>query len=522
MLISVKYIKNIVLFLFITIVYLYADGFYASERFAGIGANTQGQFTIAEYIRQFVFIIEYILAISILFICVQLKKRYAFALLFLLLIVFLVDLTFHFVTGKPLSLTDIGILNVALGETDEAIMEFMPAVKKAFLAAWFFIPLFILNIFHKKNISFLYFIPTFLSLTVIYAVILVKRGEPALLGFPKGFSYAFGSVGLKINDGMIKYYGTETLETKPVFFGEFKKIIVVIDESINYPEFAEVIAENSAHINYGKALSGGNCSAASNYIIRKAGWIRDGETESIALKQIESLYLLAKKAGYKTAYIDNQNVLNEANVKNYFDAKEIAAIDEPIKTGGENFLRDGKSLIAIENLLKEEKIFILTNKVGAHFPYESTLPLEMRTLNKLLNYKKSIELNARDYLNKMSQFVDDQTIIFYTSDHGQDLKGRTTHCNTGAETQSTEYSVPFVISTKNAPLHEKLSQSLHLFQGKMSHLEFSESVRNAIGFQVEGIDSVFKPPVTLDNGFCGLYGPPNTLFGIKPKCLNLK
>ena len=99
-----KYIKKLweVLFLiFIAIFFLNLTDFYAYERFLSIGGNTRGNFGIAEYIRQFVFILEYILAIFLLYALTNLKKKYGLPILILIWALLLIDTTIYNIIGVP-------------------------------------------------------------------------------------------------------------------------------------------------------------------------------------------------------------------------------------------------------------------------------------------------------------------------------------------------------------------------------------------------------------------------------------
>jgi hypothetical protein len=115
-----------------------------------------------------------------------------------------------------------------------------------------------------------------------------------LIGFPKGFSYGFGSVSVELNNFIQS--GMEKKSYTPqqgALVKDMHNIIVVIDESIEWNKFEETkIGGSDGRIDYGRSFSAANCSAASNFILRRAGWNRDENTE---IKQIDSLFVLAKK-----------------------------------------------------------------------------------------------------------------------------------------------------------------------------------------------------------------------------------
>lgn len=518
---------HFIIFLVIGFLYLNIDNFYALERYDAIGLNAQGQFDIHDYFRKAVFIIEYLIAIFILYMTIQFKKKLSLPLIILFWIFLLVEFNFYSITGKAIAISDIANLNVAAGELDEAIKEFLPVIKQSLLTtSLLFLPLIALCFinFHKK-INLAYFLMPIVILCSFYMIILVKRGEPALIGFPKGFSYGFGSLALKINDIIEKNTPLERAEVLKSSHSPFKKVVFIVDESINYQEFKNLKWENPYAIDYGRTLSSANCSASSNFVLRKAVFSRNdhvNKNQFLDIKNIKSFFQLAKEQNYTTAFIDNQNILNDLGIKNYFDKNEIEFIDLKLQEKSENHSRDLLSLKHISKSLNEKKVFIFANKVGAHFPYEETLELKHRTNDKIENYNKSIEINSLHYLDRLSELIDEDTIVFYTSDHGQDLKGRTTHCNTGSNVKETEYTVPFVVMTKNKIFLDDLRKNQPDFMNKLSHIEVSESTRNAMGFEVEEIASIFKSKTLLNPHFCGLYGPPKAIFGFMPRCFPLQ
>jgi Sulfatase len=513
--------KKVWWFVYIAFVYLAMDAFYAKQRFSEIGGITQGNLTFKEHLREIAFVIEYLIAFFALFAFMKMKKLYAFPALIIMWILILVELSFYFVANKPLNLVDIAIMNAEVGQTKAALAEFLPhIIKAAVFSSFLFVPMIIYRFKSKETLHGIYAFLSFSALCFIFAITLIIRGESSVLGFPKGFSYGIGSASLKVNDAI---NAMQEPHVYPVLvkniYPKIKKIVMIIDESINYDEFKKLSFEgNDTIVNYGRIRSGANCSAASNYILRKGTWKRDANTTNVDLRDIENIFALARKGGYKSVYLDNADVLRDVGLKNYFDKIETESMDIIHQMSGEGHTRDMASLIEMKKLLQHDKVFIYTNKIGAHFPYEHMIPPADRTSDKMTNYRKALELNTLNYLNELAKIIDDETVVFYTSDHGQNFADNQTHCGNGANIPAVEYSVPMMILTKNAPYKADFIKNKTLYEGKITHLELSESVRNAMGFEVEGIGSLFKPTLILEGKFCGLYGPPHKTFGINPKC----
>lgn len=516
-------IIEFIFFCYITISFLAIDNFFAISRFNAIGLNNQGNFGISEYIRQFVFIVEYIAAVLTFYYATKLNRKIGIPVLFILWASIFVDTSIHLIKGSPADIYYISAINGAVGNVGDAISQYSSQMLSALvLTSILMLPLLVKAAKPtkpSKNYPFLILLGV---LIFFYGFILIARGSPALIGFPKGYAYGFGSLALQANNIYQSVQPDEDLKLKTYSTNStINKIIVIIDESIEYGEFSKLYQKAIPYsINFGQAYSGANCSAASNYIIRRATWERKGGTtndNAINIKTTESLFALAKRASFRTLYIDNQHVLKDPTVRNYFDNTEIENIDTIIEPDGAAFTRDLGTITNISSELSKGNSFIFINKYGAHFPYASTIPESSVTSNNKENYRESIRRNAIEYLNEIAKIIDDNTIVFYTSDHGQNLDATATHCNTGTDANIKEYSVPFVIITKNSAVYSQLTNIADRYNNLLTHIEFSESIRNVIGFEVEGKWSVFKSDLPFEKQFCGLYGPPKSFFGVKPK-----
>lgn len=99
-------------------------------------------------------------------------------------------------------------------------------------------------------------------------------------------------------------------------------------------------------------------------------------------------------------------------------------------------------------------------------------------------------MNCVNYIKKLHQIIGKNSVVFYTSDHGQELNARATHCKTGANISDKEYTVLFIIMTKNSALIQLIVENPNT--NAFTHLEFSESIRNILGEEIPNANSVFK------------------------------
>lgn len=426
----------------------------------------------------------------------------------------------HDIYGRPADLGNIAVLNASVANTNDAVQQYSSIIVSAIAkTALLFVPLIVKRVLSRSVCAVRWGVVTVAVLAVMYGIIMIKRGAPALIGFPKGFSYGFGSAALLINDAVTKqnYVEPIPLATYQADRLGVDNIVVVVDESIEYGAFKRLLAQDNfgdKTVDFGLAFSGANCSAPSNYIIRRAVWQRSVE-DSLDIKETESLFKMAKQGGYKTSYIDNQGVLQDPTTRNYINADELKFIDNVVENTGPAYQRDMIAVDQIQQLIGQGKNFILINKNGAHFPYENTLEPKEVSSDNHKNYYKSVQVNAIDFLKKLTSIVSANTVVFYTSDHGQELNAKGSHCYTADDISIKEYTVPFLLMSGNETLLSDINTRLSVLENHLTHIELSESVRNMLGRRIDGINSIFeyKAP-SVD--YCGLYGHPLSFFGTRP------
>jgi len=507
----------------IALLYLAADGFYVIDRWRWIGSAGGGALGLADHARRGVFLLQQGLAVLAVCLIARLRAWVALPALALFGGFLLVDLGVQAVIGRPASLSNITVLNAASGHLDHALGEFRDGLRQSLLWTVAVVGLLAWRAWrgpsHRAGRSVLLVLGSLLGL---YGSALWLRGEQAVIGFPKGFSYGFGSLAVAANEELLAWRG-QGGALVPVRDARHAqaKVVLVIDESIRQDEFARQFTIGAHGIDYGLAWSGANCSAASNYILRRATWARSGEAQA-TLRAVESLFSLARRAGYATAYVETQNVLDEAGARNYFDEAELARIDRVVPVKGDAHARDGEALEAVQALLRQPRVFVLVNKVGAHFPYAQMVPPAQRTGERLADYRAAVRVNTVAWLQRLEAGLDPQAVVFYTSDHGQDFGRKAPHCNTGDDVSAREYAVPFVVlAGSEAPL-AGLRPHAGAYRDRVSHLEVSEAVRNALGYRLGLVDSLHAPPRRATRSPCGIHGPPKPFFGLGPRCTLLR
>lgn len=499
--------------------YLLIDGGYIGTRFLSLGIRAGEIISWSEYIsKRGSYVAMHVLALTTLVLFAISKRRVLFLpVLLLLFIATGLDLAYYFTSGRYASVSDIGVLLEAIGNTSDAISEYKWTTLGGYAAATlFFVLVGALSFVIRSTVTYertgrAGLIGLLLLFGCFYWLGSVK-GDAGLVGFPRGYSSLFAAGITRLTNTSGKDTGFSHLHNiTPPF--EFDKIVVVMDESVVGAEFKALMDKNTTSHNYlhrGKVYSGANISAASNYFFRKVAYI-NGE-----MIQIASLFEIAKKSGFNTLYIDDQSVLANSGARNYFDARELAFVDRIVANDDKlRYLRDSASLRQVQEALKTlGKVFIFINKIGAHVPYEITIPPNYRSGNRLDDYRTSVRINSVQYILQLTKILDDKSVLIYTSDHGQNFGMGPTHGNSGDEASISEWDVPFDVASGNTVFIQQLTNTLRsdLY---MSHFDISEIIRNILGYGLDKSKLAAKANTIGSHGYayCGHFGPPHSSFG---------
>lgn len=501
----------------IGLLYLSINRWFPIDRFHFIGGNTI-ILGWAERLRQAVYIVNYGTALLVLCLLPFIRSSIFFALGTALFgMAYALEYGFAEATQRALSFTDIFIVNRAMIYAQEAAQEFNTPLLHALQISALIIALLIVTrciARQYSKIASYTIIAALCYLTTSYAATLYVRGLPALTGFPAGFSYFLGSAALY----PANYHHVPSQQPNALASGpRFHKIVVIIDESILSDAMTGKFPQTSNNVSFTHAYSGSNCSSSSNYFLRRGMLLQDEYSPAV------SLFALAKRAGYETSYYDNQNVLQPSAESNYFDEEEISAIDHVIKPD-ENTPRYDVDAVSLQQLKKalatSGKHFILINKRGAHFPYQETIPPDQQTADREVNYARSVMWNTKRFIDDLQASIDKDTVVFYTSDHGQNIQGPATHCGSGDNIPLVEWQVPMAVfsaDTHYLSAYRKINRTHPL----VTHFNFTESIRNVLGYDYPAMAAMTElsaPSGNKSHNICLHYGPPIGFFGRKATC----
>jgi len=340
-------------------------------------------------------------------------------------------------------------------------------------------------------------------------------------------------------------------------------IILLVDESVrgNYLDIGGGIVSSgllesqektkSGVYNFGIAASAVNCSNGSNLILRYGG-TREHYQEHINKKP--SLWAYAKSAGYRTIYLDAQET--SGRMHNEMTIAEATLIDNFIQY--ENVPPLNRDQAITEDISKfthnDIPELIYVNKIGAHFPVHDKYPDEFMHYRPVAKrgsytqisdakvdelgigewetytnaYRNTLLWNVGNFFEKILENANlDNSIIVYTSDHGQNFHedgsaGFGLHCSNSPSVD--EGIVPMVLITK-IPQVEKLAKlgSIQNFDNT-SHYNIFPTLLSLMNYDHTEINTTYgntlfektNDPLTFNSRFRSMIGTEPKWVSIKP------
>jgi lipid A ethanolaminephosphotransferase len=284
---------------------------------------------------------------------------------------------------------------------------------------------------------------------------------------------------------------------------------------------------------FGPALSAGVCSHYSNALLR---FTASPQELGHAVLETPTIWQYAKKAGYRTVYIDAQSAFNKNADKfqNFMNREEIEDIDEvyflPEDTPAPDL--DFKLLeIVREELKSNQPVFIYANKNGAHFPYDHDYAESEKRFvptmtdspadtseARINSYRNAVRWSVDGFFDAFFKEIDlDRTAVIYTSDHGQvfDPHGFT-HCSV-EEPDPREAVVPLFVTTDDAVLAKRFAEAAGRDGAGQSHFSIAPTILQLFGYDLAHLGRQMAPSL-LDGGnptdffttgdVFGLFGEP--------------
>jgi glucan phosphoethanolaminetransferase (alkaline phosphatase superfamily) len=412
-------------------------------------------------------------------------------------VAYILNLVYYRINGEGFSYQD---LKIILLEADkfalEAILTFQDSIYFAIsiVAVMLIIFSFLRRIIVRNNL--------YISYKIIYPMFFLSIFGTYYILYKTANNITYFPAPLKVIDTILYYNANgiyfgkrDELKSYPINEQEFKNIIWIVDESVGgkYLSINGYKKDSTPYlktlhnhmINLGIASSGGNTSSSSNLILQSGIQLNElPDKANYSLKK-SSIFQYAKNAGYTTSYISGQS--HDMKLQNYMTEYDLEFIDnfhQP--TDGDVYSNELIPEEIIINQVKNaldahKKNFIYIVKAGVHFHYESTYPSSHKIFKPTLHKNEPMSLEKKEniinsYLNGIRWNVDEffrfffkktevldrnDTIIIYTSDHGQSILEnglRATH-STARNPPLSQGIVPFVLFLKNKKyLYDKVIQ----------------------------------------------------------------
>ncbi|PLX43761.1 MAG: hypothetical protein C0605_03625 [Hyphomicrobiales bacterium] len=303
--------------------------------------------------------------------------------------------------------------------------------------------------------------------------------------------------------------------SKPV-----SSILMLIDESVraDYLDwnpgnpYTPELAANRAHfVNFGHAVSGGNCSSYSNAILRM-GPMRENIPATIRTNP--TLWQYAKKAGFRTVFIDGQSgrIKDPSKMQNFMTPDETRFIDRHVTFSADvppTRLDDKVNEIIREEMSHDRLVFIYANRTGAHFPYDKHYPADQSRFKPTFREAGSLKARINSYRNLVAWSVDrlvshlhrdldlNDAVVLYTSDHGQNIQtGALTHCST-RNADPREALVPMLVMTGNPTLKARFQNAAALNHNKISHFALAATAIELMGYRPGDVSRNHDPSLFM-------------------------
>ena len=428
--------------------------------------------------------------------------------------------SFYIASGADLNVFYVLSLWTARHETARALEFYQEAGVWALIVlcistAVYYLPPAIQNSSFQRTMRRLAWAPL---LPVVFMVaILVARNGSGSQAMPRQFQpMALGAVAAAriLSD---KTQERKTVDWQTTSTPQIRKIVLLVDESVR-PDYLDwgdgniftptLAANKERFINFGPAASGGNCSSYSNAILR-LGATRKHFVESV--KSNPTIWQFAKRAGFRTVYIDAQSsfIKSDKKIQNFMTFEELRKVDRFVTFDQLPAPQLDFKLLSVvaEELGKDEPVLIYANKNGAHFPYDAGYPEsekvfepstedtnDSKLLKKIAAYRNVLRWNVDKFFGDLLATLDlTDTVIIYTSDHGQHFaSGKLTHC-TVENPDVRQGLVPLLALTQNKPLADRLKKAAQLNHARISHFAITPAVLQLMGFDPAAVASDFGP-----------------------------
>ncbi len=291
-------------------------------------------------------------------------------------------------------------------------------------------------------------------------------------------------------------------------------LVLVVDESVRFDYFLEATRSLPTPMQVlGEYVSGAVCSDYANALLLTGADPSKLPDITQQLLHQPSLFAYARAEGYSTAWINAY--ANEPGVYGFFNSSVVGDVDtiftkQLLQAEHPNYTIDYNLLQQHLPWLKEQrKSFTYINKVGCHFPYERFTPTQpeatpQKTTSSLSNaaYLACIEYNLTSYLELLASHLPPNSLVIYTSDHGQHLGEdpaiTLTHC-AREQAHPSMASVPAALLGDSVQVQRMLHQ-LNSWPRTHQALSFAALTSFNSGYYTHADTALYRGPLLYSSG----------------------
>jgi glucan phosphoethanolaminetransferase (alkaline phosphatase superfamily) len=294
-----------------------------------------------------------------------------------------------------------------------------------------------------------------------------------------------------------------------------KRIVLLVDESVRgdyidwspgNPHTPEIARLKDRIVDHGPAASAGVCSHYSNALLR---FMAARHTLGRQLLANPTVWSYAKTAGFRTVFVDAQAAFNRnpGKLQNFMtshETKDIDAFHGLPETVPVHALDDRLLDVVLDELRSPGPVFIYATKNGAHFPYDRGYPVSeapfrpnmaeapTERASRLNSYRNVVKWTVDRFVQRLLTEADlTDTVVIYTSDHGQNFEPhRLSHC-TVENPNPREALVPLLTMTDHKGLQARLSAGAEANKGRATHFLVGPSVLALLGYRSTEIKQAF-------------------------------
>ena len=433
------------LFLFVLLEVVNNFSFFSQAKSTYHPHNMSGALKVLAYATSYFFILINLL----LFLSMRRGKLFVFFII-VISTAFLLDASYYLNSlSRGFSAGEFVTAVNEIAQADHAVSSFYGGFIKSI---FFLIAILLTTLVYRKLSSRRFFILPLLLLPlsflggnyILQHTFYRVHNYPAFVKVPLSVFNAY-------NDGLLSVPFTDrnAVTVDPTNPAHYKNIIFFVDESVrgDYLSVNGFAKQTTPYLEtldklltLGSISSVSNQSAQTNYILRNGVVMDELPDRTFSTVTKPTIFQYAKKAGFKTLFLDAQsydlvNHMSNYDLK-YIDFFENLSADK--STHNDKF-HDRKMVDRLASLLKDnENNFVYFVKYGSHFQWKTTYPPDQNFFepsmsraegmsfdirNKAVNtYMNSIRWGVDSFFEYLLKTVDTKdTLIIYTADHGQNI-----------------------------------------------------------------------------------------------------